>query len=87
VTAGSHPHGSGLECRAMLERLSDYLDGDLPADLCERYDAHIRDCEPCVRFVESLRRAVRWLGTEGGESIPDDLRREILAAGRKLRGS
>jgi len=75
------------ECRDLFARLSEYIDGELPEDVCSRFDRHIADCAPCVRFVESLRRAVRLVEAEGATGLPDDLRRDILeAAGRLRRG-
>ena len=48
---------STLECREVFERLSEYIDGELPEDLSAILDKHIDDCAPCVEFVESLRKA------------------------------
>jgi anti-sigma factor (TIGR02949 family) len=84
---GNEPEGAMPECREMFERLSDYLDGDLPLDVCERYARHIEGCSPCVRFVESLRRAVRLVERSPELKLPEDLRDEILASARRLRGA
>ena len=84
---GRERKDSGPECREMFERLSEYLDGDLPLDVCERYARHIEDCLPCVQFVESLRRAVRLVERSPEMKLPDDLRQDILAAAGRLRES
>lgn len=54
---------AGLSCGQVLDRLSDYLDGDLPAPEAARMEEHLRGCDGCARFggefrgvVESLRR-------------------------------
>lgn len=53
----------GLRCREVLGRLSDYLDGELPAPEVERVNGHLRGCDRCERFggrigaqVADLRR-------------------------------
>jgi anti-sigma factor RsiW len=46
------------ECRQIFEMLSEYIDGDLPADTCEHIERHIADCAPCVQFIDSLRKSV-----------------------------
>jgi len=46
-------------CQEVFERLSEYIDGEMPDDLCVVLEGHIRDCAPCVEFVESLRKAKR----------------------------
>jgi anti-sigma factor (TIGR02949 family) len=76
----SEPHRPGPGCVEMFEQLSEYLDGELPEDVAERMRRHVEDCDPCVRFVESLRRAVRMIELEGPEPIPDDLRRNLIRA-------
>jgi anti-sigma factor RsiW len=54
---------AGLACGQVLDRLSDYLDGDLSAAEVSRVEEHLRGCDGCARFggelrgvVESLRR-------------------------------
>jgi hypothetical protein len=38
------------------ERLSEYLDGDLPADEHETIASHLRDCSECAATLADLRR-------------------------------
>ena len=67
------------ECEAVFARLSEYLDGDLaPAD-CETLEAHVRDCAPCVEFIESLRKSVRLGRQYQPEESPSPLTEEIRA--------
>ncbi|MCC6368857.1 MAG: zf-HC2 domain-containing protein [Bryobacterales bacterium] len=47
-----------LECKEIFEKLSEYLDRQLPADMCDQIDEHIGACPPCVQFVESLRKTM-----------------------------
>jgi hypothetical protein len=39
----------------VTDRLSDYLDGDLPAAGHAQVDAHLRDCDACRRVLDELR--------------------------------
>lgn len=47
-----------LNCREMFERLSEYIDGELDPKLCECFDGHLQDCEPCLAFIATLRKTV-----------------------------
>jgi anti-sigma factor RsiW len=47
-----------LECGDVFAKLSEYLDGELPEDICAKMRTHIGDCAPCVEFVESLRKSI-----------------------------
>jgi predicted anti-sigma-YlaC factor YlaD len=79
-----HPHGSG--CRDLAARLSEYLDEEGDAALCADIEAHLGDCPPCRDFLESLRRTVGWArGTPAAEEIPEDVKRRIVAAYRRVR--
>jgi anti-sigma factor RsiW len=49
---------SSLECGDVFAKLSEYLDGELPEEIGAKMRTHIGDCEPCVEFVESLRKSI-----------------------------
>ena len=57
----THTHDDHRGCLALAERLSEYIDDELPDDLRRQIASHLDDCADCERFVESLRR-VRGLG-------------------------
>lgn len=79
----ARPHGP-RECREIFERLSEYLDGELPPDPCAVLEAHFEDCAPCRAFLESLRATVRLIERDEHPPLPDDLRRRIREAYRAL---
>lgn len=41
---------AGIRCMEVLDRLSDYVDGDLSAEERARVDGHLADCNWCARF-------------------------------------
>lgn len=57
AAAHDHEHGKG-RCLNILQRLSDYIDDDLPQTICREIRAHLGACPHCERFVESLRQTV-----------------------------
>jgi anti-sigma factor (TIGR02949 family) len=73
---------AGMSCGQVLDRLSDYLDGELAPEDRGRLESHLRGCEGCARFGGELRATVRALKAHlGGERLPsgfqDRLRRAI----------
>lgn len=73
---------AGLTCGEVLDRLSDYLDGELPAPQRDRVEAHLRGCEGCARFEGELQATVRALRAHLGAerlptAFPDRLRRAL----------
>jgi anti-sigma factor RsiW len=75
------------ECKEIFARLSEYLDQELPDDVCHEIDSHIAGCPPCVEFVESLRKSIdlchkaRSMDTPG--PLPEDARARLLEAYQK----
>lgn len=47
-----------VECREIFTNLSDYLDGEMEAESCERMRQHIEACPACVAFIQDLKRAI-----------------------------
>ena len=76
------------DCKDVFAALSEYLDGDLPPDVCERMAAHIEKCAPCVEFVDSLKRAIElcrgYRGAEAPAPIPGEARERLREAYRRM---
>lgn len=45
-------------CREIFANLSEYLDGKLGPENCDRMRRHIEACPACVAFIEDLKRAI-----------------------------
>ncbi len=70
------PRRSG-NCRKMFAGLSDYLDGELDDFSCEEIEAHLEGCEPCKKFLDSLRTAIQTCQNSPAE-CPDRQKTAIL---------
>ena len=86
-----HEHGPAdplppEACLEIFERLSEYLDGELSPQDCAHIQEHIRDCEPCVAFVESLKTSIRasreLRSQETVRELPESTREKLKAAWR-----
>jgi anti-sigma factor RsiW len=69
----------GLSCQQIFALLSEYLDAELPADLCEQLSGHIAGCAPCVEFVKSLRQSIALCREFEPEHLPKPLAEETRA--------
>lgn len=81
---------TAVECKQVFAMLSQYLDRDLPADLCDRIGDHIGECPPCVEFVRSLERTVelcRKFEIEHPGQVPAEVRDKLLEAYRNSLGA
>ena len=71
-----------LSCREILDRLSEYIDAELDPSLCEEIESHMAGCNPCVAFLNTLKKTVvlyRCCGQEDKmpEEVHIDLHRHL----------
>ena len=77
-----------MTCRECAEFLSDYLEGELAAEVVRIFEHHLSLCPNCVTYVEQLRLTVRASQEAFGDvdvsevDVPEELIQAILAARR-----
>ena len=79
----------GLSCGQVLDRLSDYLDDELPGEGRAAIEAHLRGCDGCARFGGELRATVEALREHllAAPQPPSRLRERLAAALAREPGS
>jgi anti-sigma factor RsiW len=48
-----------MTCRQLVELLIDYVSDDLPAELRQHVEQHLRCCPPCLTYAETYRCTIR----------------------------
>lgn len=76
-----------LSCREVVELVTDWLEGALPAAEHARVELHLAACEGCAAYVEQMRATVRIAGRLDEEELEPALRDELVAAFRGWRAS
>ncbi len=71
-----------LNCNELVELVTEYLEGTLPAGERTRLEAHLADCSKCGIYLEQMRQTIRALGKLTEDSIPTPAREELLQAFR-----
>ena len=74
-----------MTCIELVELVTDYLEGSMPADERARFDEHISGCEGCTTYMEQLRITIRLTGMLPEEQIAPDARAALLDAFRDWR--
>lgn len=49
---------SHLTCRELIEFLDDFVEGVLPRERHEVFEAHLRICSDCRNYLDEYRRSV-----------------------------
>jgi len=48
-----------MECKKLLEELSNYIDHDIDPEICDSIEKHLYHCSPCQTFIETLKETVK----------------------------
>jgi anti-sigma factor RsiW len=56
-----------LSCKELVELVTAYVEGALPAVERARFDAHLTECPDCVEYVAQFRRTIAAIGLAGPE--------------------
>ncbi len=68
-----------ISCQDALERLYEYLDGELTPESAEQVQRHIEVCDACypdVKFTTEFRDAIQR-AAHGQPTVPDRLRAKV----------
>ena len=68
-----------LSCRELVELVTDYLEGALPADEQSRFQGHLEACDPCVDYIEQIRLTVIAAGRVDEDDLDPASREALLA--------
>ena len=75
-----------LSCREMVELVTDYLEGALPAPDRARFETHLAGCEGCGSHLEQMRTTIRLAGTLDEDAFPAGQLDGLIRAFRGWRG-
>jgi mycothiol system anti-sigma-R factor len=82
MSCGNH---HDTNCRDVLDRVYEYLDGELGAPDYAKIKQHLDECGPCLRQFD-LDEAVKMLVRRScSEAAPDQLRLKILTRITQVR--
>ena len=81
----SHP--DEMTCQELVEVITDYLEGTLPAPDRARFEAHLEECPYCESYLAQMRETIATLGDLREESLSPEVRAGLLEAFRGWRGA
>jgi len=77
-------------CKQIFAMLSGYLDGELSTKNCRQLERHLKGCQPCIAYLESLRTTVEACRRYQAPRVPPpskQVRAALLAAAQRARES
>jgi len=76
-----------MNCREILEGLSEYIDDELAEKTCAEIEMHLKDCHNCRVVVNTLRMTVSMYREVPAPEIPVDVRTRLHKVIRLKGGS
>ncbi len=72
-------HEPTPQCRYLLGNLSDYIDGELQAELCAELEKHLQECDNCRVVVDTLRKTIElYRQTSAPTALPGGVRERLF---------
>jgi anti-sigma factor RsiW len=71
-----------ITCQEVVELVTDYFEGTLPATETELLEQHVNFCQGCEWYVEQMQITVDAVGNIGEETMPEEMRQRLLAVFR-----
>ena len=65
-------------CQALLGTLSEYIDGELPAELCKEIEKHLAGCDNCRVVLNTTKRTIDRVRVPVDEDVPADVRKRLF---------
>ena len=65
-------------CKSLLGSLSEYIDGELPAELCQEIEKHLEGCENCRVVLNTTRRTIDLVHLPANQDVPADVRERLF---------
>jgi anti-sigma factor RsiW len=81
----AHSRAEDLACNAAVELMTEYLEGALVLTEARRLELHLETCPGCSEYLEQLRSVAGALRGFATESIPPDVRADLIDAFRGFR--
>lgn len=71
-----------MACIEVVEVITDYLEGTMPARKRRLLEEHLTGCDGCTAYLEQMRETISLTGRLEPEDVPPELEELLLAAFR-----
>jgi RNA polymerase sigma-70 factor, ECF subfamily len=72
-----------MKCEELLAALNQYVDGDLDPAICDSFQEHLRDCNPCQIVIDNIRQTIKLYKADERFELPVTLHQRLDRALRE----
>jgi anti-sigma factor RsiW len=76
-----------MACQELVELVTEYLEGTLPAQERARFEAHLVTCRHCRTYLEQMRQTIATLGRLTEDSLDPQAKEDLLLIFRAWKRS
>ena len=76
-----------MTCRELVDVITGYIEGTLPAADRARMEAHLEECPSCRTYLQQMRDTIGALGSLREQQLAPETRAGLLEAFRGWRGA
>jgi anti-sigma factor RsiW len=66
-----------MRCRQVIDKISEYIDGELDPELTRELQRHLAHCEDCRIVVDTTNKTVAIFNHADPAALPDDVRERL----------
>jgi anti-sigma factor (TIGR02949 family) len=66
-----------ISCLEVWREISNYLDGEVDAEMCARMEAHFKVCAHCTAILDGTRNVVRLVGDGVEYRVPEGFSKRL----------
>jgi anti-sigma factor RsiW len=74
-----------IACQEVVELVTDYLEGALPATDRRRLEHHLTGCPHCTEYLAQMRETIRLTGRLTQEDLTPEMRADFTDLYRRWR--
>lgn len=68
-----------IECRHVWREISNFIEGEVDAELRARMEAHFKECDHCLAILDGTRNVIRLVGDGTEFEIPAGYRSRLYS--------
>ncbi len=68
-----------MNCDDLLKTLNEYVDGTIEPGVCEQFQQHLAECNPCRIVVDNIRKTIQLYKGDEPFELPLEFRTRLHA--------
>jgi hypothetical protein len=72
-----------MKCEDLLKLLNEYVDGTVDPAVCDGFEKHMSECNPCQVVVDNIRKTITLYKDGQPYKLPVEFRDRLYAALRQ----